>query len=68
MSDYTPSAEASLEALAENLFTPSLRDQFAMAALTGVMRASIANDRIEIARRAYEIADAMMEIRDGAKE
>ena len=50
---------------------PSLRDQFAMAALSGIL-ASVISDKSEhalinetlIAEEAYVIADAMMEARD----
>jgi hypothetical protein len=40
---------------------PSIRDQFAMAALSGVNTKEF--DPQDIAAKAYEIADAMMEAR-----
>jgi hypothetical protein len=42
---------------------PSLRDQFAMAALTGVLAGRVVGERTEWAKAAYEIADKMMEAR-----
>ena len=44
----------------------SMRDQFAMAALTGLIEQSIAGDvpPKDISRMSYVIADAMMEARE----
>lgn len=45
------------------------RDQFAMAALTGVVSASKSfGDYAGIARDAYELADAMLKVRKGGAE
>jgi len=41
----------------------TLRDQFAMAALTGMLISRTAGERTEWAKVAYELADAMMEAR-----
>lgn len=41
----------------------TLRDQFAMAALTGLLAGRTAGDRIHWAKIAYEFADDMMEAR-----
>ena len=41
----------------------TLRDQFAMAALTGALAGRVVGERTEWAKAAYEIADAMMEAR-----
>jgi phosphoenolpyruvate carboxylase len=43
---------------------PTLRDQFAMAALAGIASRTIGTDQA-LARAAYELADAMMEAREG---
>jgi hypothetical protein len=47
---------------------PTLRDQFAMAALTGIITRSATYFGIEefdkLAMWSYEIADAMMKVRD----
>ena len=43
----------------------TMRDQFAMAALTGVLVENLANANVDaVARAAYQYADAMMEARD----
>ena len=42
----------------------SLRDQFAMAALTGALAGRVVNERTEWARAAYELADAMLKARE----
>jgi len=42
---------------------PNLRDQFAMAALTGLMVVSNPDKHHTYAKEAYELADAMMEAR-----
>ena len=41
---------------------PTLRDQFAMAALTGMMAANWDRDRV--AKISYEVADYMLKVRD----
>jgi len=41
----------------------TLRDEFAMAALTGALAGRVVGERTEWAKAAYEIADAMMEAR-----
>lgn len=43
--------------------TLTIRDQFAMAALTGALAGRVVGERTEWAKAAYEIADAMMEAR-----
>lgn len=43
--------------------TPTLRDQFAMAALTGMLSVIHEEDITWYTKRAYEVADAMMEHR-----
>lgn len=42
---------------------PTLRDQFAMAALSGVIQLDWTEDRMAIATKAYWVADAMMKAR-----
>ena len=42
---------------------PDLRDQFAMAALTGMLAGRVPGERTEWVKGAYEFADAMMEAR-----
>jgi hypothetical protein len=42
---------------------PDVRDQFAMAAVTGIMSNNPVIGRHQVAEWAYEIADAMMEKR-----
>ena len=42
--------------------TPTLRDQFAMAALSAIMAGG--NTPKEVAEWAYEIADMMIEVRE----
>ena len=44
--------------------TATLRDQFAMAALTGIISQSLSAGQLSRAKLAYEYADAMMEERD----
>lgn len=45
--------------------TPTLRDQFAMAALPTLLSEFLVCDSVaEIAARSYELADAMMEARN----
>ena len=50
---------------AEILLTLTLRDQFAMAALTGMLAANYSGDRV--AKSAYQIADYMLEARKEKK-
>ena len=45
--------------------TVSMRDQFAMAALTGMLAANYSGDRV--AKSAYQIADYMLEARKEKK-
>ena len=42
---------------------PDLRDQFAMAALTGALAGRVPGERTEWVKAAYECADVMMEAR-----
>jgi hypothetical protein len=42
---------------------PDLRDQFAMAALTGALAGRVSGERTEWVKASYECADAMMEAR-----
>lgn len=44
---------------------PNLRDQFAMAALTGMLAANYSGDRV--AKAAYQVADYMLEARKEKK-
>lgn len=44
----------------------TLRDQFAMAALTGLLAYCHGTDR-QLAERAYLLADAMLAVREGKK-
>ena len=41
---------------------PTLRDQFAMAALTGMLAANYSEDRV--AKSAYQVADYMLRVRE----
>lgn len=47
---------------------PTLRDRFAMAALTGLYAATSPASDSEAAEWAYEIADAMLAARSASKE
>ncbi len=47
---------------------PTLRDQFAMAALTGLLSTDRINSFIDSARYAYRSADAMLAARKGGAE
>lgn len=55
------------ESILKTLGFPSLRDQFAMAALTGLLERSDADQtyrgKLWLTRSAYEFADAMLEAR-----
>jgi hypothetical protein len=46
---------------------PTMRDQFAMAALIGGLAGRKQGDRVEWAKVAYEFADAMIEARKEKK-
>ena len=47
--------------------TPTLRDQFAMAALTGLLAAPNVELWIDVSKQAYAIADRMLEARKTKK-
>jgi hypothetical protein len=47
--------------------TPTLRDQFAMAALTGLLAAPNVELWIDVSKQAYAIADHMLEARKTKK-
>lgn len=51
---------------AEQKEREALRDQFAMAALTGMLAANYSGDRV--AKSAYKIADYMLEARKEKKD
>jgi len=52
---------------AEILLTLTLRDQFAMAALTGMIADPNGPDYRSVPKKAYEMADAMLESRKEKK-
>ena len=65
MTDYTtsiPTANGFTQTLIQQV---TLRDQFAMAALTGMLAANYSGDRV--AKSAYQIADYMLEARKEKK-
>jgi hypothetical protein len=47
--------------------TPTLRDQFAMAALTGLLAAPNVELWIDVSKQAYAIADDMLAARKGKR-
>lgn len=67
MIGYRPIGEAGLTLIPEEVPEPAtLRDQFAMAALTGALASGIveARAREHLARACYELADAMLAERE----
>mgnify|MGYP003341518341 CR=1 FL=1 len=46
---------------------PTLRDQFAMAALTGMIQSISSSDWKKIAAHSYQVADAMLAAREEKK-
>lgn len=45
----------------------SMRDAIAIAALQGLLACEVQANKYEFARRAYEVADAMLEVRNAAQ-
>ena len=69
MTDYNPHVMASSQTNWGKTIVeqPTLRDQFAMAALTGMMATNSTNDVMAYVRDAYKMADAMLAAREEKK-